>query len=242
MVLDIHVMVLAHHRRRQPAGLVQYAVTRQGAPMPAPTDAQKATIDQALAAVLAFTPAPVACAAEEAASVSSHRDPGQGVLAGVAHRLASRHIMHLGAFRGFRGADIPADPVAPGSPHHQIEVRALEPSQFLGEHGHTLPPGAVHPGNVSAPEHPPRSERVEHAMQRVMEARKRIGIRRVARLTRRLHRHVRMFRQRDELIEVPIGPLGTDRRARDAQVIDAEASSRMPLGDGADPRQERRGL
>ena len=43
---------------------VQYAVTQQGAPMPAPTDAQKAAIDQALAAVLAFTPAPVACAAE----------------------------------------------------------------------------------------------------------------------------------------------------------------------------------
>src|SRR5262245_25931849 len=39
--------------------------------------------------------------------------------------------LHLGAFRGFRGADIPADPVAPGSPHHQREVRALEPSQFL---------------------------------------------------------------------------------------------------------------
>jgi hypothetical protein len=42
---------------------VQYAVTRQGAPMPAPTDAPKAAIDQALAAVLAFEPAPVACAA-----------------------------------------------------------------------------------------------------------------------------------------------------------------------------------
>ena len=60
-------------------------------------------------------------------------------------------------------------------------------------------------------------------MQRIMDARKRIGIRRVARLTCRLHRHVRMFRQRDELIKVPIGPLGADRRARDAQVIDTEA-------------------
>jgi 4-hydroxy-tetrahydrodipicolinate synthase len=50
---------------------VKYAVTRQGAPgglprapMPAPTDAQTAAIDQALAAVLAFEPAPVARAAE----------------------------------------------------------------------------------------------------------------------------------------------------------------------------------
>jgi 4-hydroxy-tetrahydrodipicolinate synthase len=43
---------------------VKYTVTRQGAPMSAPTDAQKAAIDQALAAVLAFKPAPVACAAE----------------------------------------------------------------------------------------------------------------------------------------------------------------------------------
>ena len=49
--------------------------------------------------------------------------------------------MRLGAFRSLRGADIPADPVAPGSTHHQIEVSALEPSQFLGEQGHTLPPG-----------------------------------------------------------------------------------------------------
>jgi hypothetical protein len=32
-----------------------------------------------------------------------------------------------------------------------------------------------------------------------------------------------LFRQRDELIEVPIGPRGADRRARDAQVINAEA-------------------
>ena len=45
-------------------------------------------------------------------------------------------------------------------------------------------------------------------MQRIMEARKRISVRRVARLTRLLYRHVGMFRQRDELIEMPNERLG----------------------------------
>jgi hypothetical protein len=61
----------------------------------------------------------------------------------------------------------------------------------------------MHPGDVRAPEQTPRPKRVEHAMQRIMDARKRISVRRVARLTRLLYRHVGRFRQRDELIEMP---------------------------------------
>ena len=47
---------------------------------------------------------------------------------GITETLSARPLQaangHLGAFRGFRGTNLPADPVAPGSPHHQGEVRA----------------------------------------------------------------------------------------------------------------------
>src|SRR5580693_6941060 len=53
----------------------------------------------------------------------------------------------------------PADPVAQGFAHDQLEVA------FLGEHRHALPPGTRHPRDVGAPEHPIRTERVEAAVQ-----------------------------------------------------------------------------
>src|SRR4030095_594455 len=45
--------------------------------------------------------------APQATSVSANRDPGQGVLARIAHRLSSRPIMRLRAFRGFRRGNAP---------------------------------------------------------------------------------------------------------------------------------------
>jgi len=56
---------------------------------------------------------------------------------------------------------LPAEPVADGVPHHQLLVPALEPRQLLGEHRHTLPIGARHAGDVSAPEAALRAERVD---------------------------------------------------------------------------------
>jgi hypothetical protein len=49
-----------------------------------------------------------------------------------------------------------------------------------------LPPGTGHPRDVGAPEHPIRTERVEAAVQVLMEAAERIGVFRVAGLTGRL--------------------------------------------------------
>ena len=41
-----------------------------------------------------------------------------------------------------------------GFAHDQLEIAALQSRQFFGEQRHALPPGAWHPGDVGAPEHP----------------------------------------------------------------------------------------
>src|SRR5438270_9323936 len=64
----------------------------------------------------------------------------------------------------------PADPVAQGLPHDELEVTTLQPRQFLGEQSHALAPGARHSGDVGAPEHPLRTECIETAMQVRMQA------------------------------------------------------------------------
>jgi hypothetical protein len=52
------------------------------------------------------------------------------------------------------GGKGPADPVAQGLSHNEVELATLELRQFLGEQGHALPPRAGHPGYVGAPERP----------------------------------------------------------------------------------------
>src|SRR5713101_7738657 len=79
------------------------------------------------------------------------------------------------------GSEGPADPVAQGLPHDEVEVAALQPRQFLGEQGHALPPGARHAGDVRAPEHPLGTERVETAVQMRMQTAERIFVLGVAR-------------------------------------------------------------
>src|SRR6478609_7808832 len=49
------------------------------------------------------------------------------------------------------GARRPADPVADRLAHHQLQVAAAEPGQFLGEHRHAFAVAAGHAG-VSRPE------------------------------------------------------------------------------------------
>ena len=84
---------------------------------------------------------------------------------------------------------------------------ALQPGQFLGEHGHALPPGTGHPRDVGAPEHPIRTERVEAPVQVLTEAAERIRVFRVAGLTGRLYRDVRIFGERQQLGLEAIGGL-----------------------------------
>jgi hypothetical protein len=67
-------------------------------------------------------------------------------------------------------SDVPADPVAKGLAHHYFEVGAPQPGQFLREQRHALAPRTMHAGDIGAPEHAPRSERIEHPMQRVVNA------------------------------------------------------------------------
>src|SRR5712671_273621 len=74
------------------------------------------------------------------------------------------------------GSEGPTDPVAQGLPHDEVEVAALEPRQLLGEQGHALPPGARHPGDVGAPEHPLGTEGVETALQMRMQAAERVFV------------------------------------------------------------------
>src|SRR6516164_8420995 len=61
------------------------------------------------------------------------------------------------------GRKRPADPVAQGLAHDEVEVAAFEPRQFLGEQGYALAPGARHAGDVGAPEHALGAEGVETA-------------------------------------------------------------------------------
>src|SRR5712664_843476 len=118
----------------------------------------------------------------------AERHPGLRYLIGVNWHVASGGYWYSSA-----GSEGPADPVAQGLAHDQVEVAALQPRQFLGEQGHALPPGARHPGDVRAPEHPLGTERVETSMQVRMQAAERILVLGVAGLPGRLDRHVRVF-------------------------------------------------
>src|SRR6267378_86892 len=74
------------------------------------------------------------------------------------------------------GGKWPADPVAQGLPHDEVEVAAFEPRQLFGEQGHALPPRARHAGDVRAPEHPLGAERVETAVQVRMQTAERVFV------------------------------------------------------------------
>src|SRR5271165_2598264 len=135
-----------------------------------------------------------------------------------------------------RARGLPADPVAERLAHHQVQVGAMQPGQFLGEQCDALAPRTMHAGDVGAPEHTSRTERVEYTMQRVVYAAERIWVQRIAGLTGRLHRHVRVPRQCQQLRQVAIGGVRPLCRARHTHVIDTDLQSRMTLRDLANPR------
>src|SRR6266851_7739307 len=97
------------------------------------------------------------------------------------------------------GGERPADPVAQRLAHHEVEIAALQPRQFLGKQGHALPPGAEHAGDVGAPEHPLGTEGVEAAVQMRMQASEWIVVLGVARLAGRLDHDVRVRGERQQL-------------------------------------------
>src|SRR6202035_3111519 len=85
--------------------------------------------------------------------------------------------------RWLRRRNLPADPVAERLAHHQFQVGALQPGQFLAEQCHALAPRTMHAGDVGAPEHASRAERVEDTMQWVVYGAERILVQRTAGLT-----------------------------------------------------------
>ena len=139
-------------------------------------------------------------------------------------------------------SDVPADPVAKGLAHHHFEVGAPQPGQFLREQRHALAPRTMHAGDIGAPEHAPRSERIEHPMQRVVYTVEWVRIQGIAGLAGRFHRHVLVSRQGQQFRQVAIGGLRPLCRAGHPHVVDADLQCRMAFGDFADPRQERRRL
>src|SRR5207302_7409547 len=96
------------------------------------------------------------------------------------------------------GRERPAEPVAQRLAHYEVKVAPLQPRQFLSEQRHALPPGAVHAGDVGAPEHPLGAERVKTAVQMRVQAADRVSVLGIARLAGRLDRYVRVFGYRQQ--------------------------------------------
>src|SRR5215813_6801407 len=136
---------------------------------------------------------------------------------------------------------VPADPVADAAAHHQLRVAALEPRELFREQRHALPVRARHARDIRAPEHPRRAERVEDALELVVDVAERIGLRGIARRAGRLDRNVRMPSERQHLWEVvPRAFAGLGGRAA-AEMIDDQLQARVTLGDLANLREKIRG-
>ncbi len=132
---------------------------------------------------------------------------------------------------------IPADPLAQAAAHHVLKVLALQPRQLFGEEGDALAPGARHAGDVGAPEEALRAERIEDAVQAVLDVAVRIALRGIVRRAGRLQRDVRQFRQRHQFVEMDEG-LGVLAVPVQPAVIDDHLHVRMALGDLAKLLQE----
>ena len=132
---------------------------------------------------------------------------------------------------------VPADPTAKRPAHHVFQIGALQPRQFLGKERDALPVAAGHPGDIGAPEKPLRPERIEDAMQAVMDVWEWIGLRGVMRRTGGLDRNIRQFGEGDQLDEMDEG-LRILAVPVQAAMIDDHLQVRMTFRDLAEFRQE----
>ena len=133
----------------------------------------------------------------------------------------------------------PADPVAQRLAHYEVKVAPLQPRQFVGEEGHTLPPGAGHAGDVGAPEHPLGAERIKAPVQMRVQAAERVFVLGIAGLSRRLDRYIRLFSEGQQFRLVAISRLAFTG-ARHAHMVDDQLQAGVALGDLADCRQKHR--
>src|SRR5262245_47571531 len=96
----------------------------------------------------------------------------------------------------------PSQPVTDSPAHDLLEVAALQPGQLFGEQRHALTPRAGHARDVGAPEPARGAEGVVEPAQVVVDVAKRVGLIGVARRAGRLHRDIRIFREREHLRQV----------------------------------------
>src|SRR5262245_23071181 len=91
----------------------------------------------------------------------------------------------------------PSQPVADSATHDQLQVAALQPGQLFREKRHALTPRAGHACDIGAPEPARGAKRVVETVQVVVDIAKRVGLIGVARRAGRLHRDVRISRERE---------------------------------------------
>ena len=99
-------------------------------------------------------------------AIEQDRDPtvtGEEALATqrlIADILAARTL-------ALTPASTPANPQPPT--HHLLQIRPLQPRQFLGEERHTLPVTTRHPRDIRPPEETIRSKRIKNPLQPILD-------------------------------------------------------------------------
>src|SRR5213596_2974753 len=95
----------------------------------------------------------------------------------------SRRCSSMLTSRSRSGGAFPAEPIDDRPTHQPLEIAALQPRQFFGEHRHALPVRARHAGDVGAPERALRPERLEDLTQIAVDVPEWVGLARIARST-----------------------------------------------------------
>src|SRR5262245_15919540 len=92
----------------------------------------------------------------------------------------------------------PAEPLHDGAAHHPVLVVLRQEIELLGEMRDALAVGGLgeRVGHVGAPVAALRPERLEALLYERRHVAERVGLQRVGRRRRQLHRHVGIFRQR----------------------------------------------
>src|SRR5688500_7665284 len=155
-------------------------------------------------------------------------------------RIAMARLLLNRAFYA-RPSPLPADPVANGTAHDELEITPAEPRQLFGEQRHALTPRAGHARDVGAPEPARGAERVVEPMQVAVDIAERVRLIGVARRARGLHGDVGIFRERQHLREI-CPPLWQGRGSTGpAEMIEDQLEVRMPLRHLGNLRKEPRG-
>src|SRR5262245_17215167 len=127
---------------------------------------------------------------------------------------------------------LPPKPRAHGFSHYQFHVASLESRQFLREHGHALPVGTRHAGDIGAPEATPWTEGVEYLLEVDVNVAIRIGLARIARRPGKFDRDIGILGECQQVAEIGKsgGILAAGSSTAAATVVDVELQSGMTGG------------